>query len=274
VSPQDEHSSFIRTPKQLIVVVLLAFLVPVIGIYMVVQLVTSRPIAEPGSMSPEVVAARIQPVGRVSFGEDEPAPTAVATAPKPAALRTGEQIVKTVCAACHQAGVADAPRLGDRNAWAKLIAEGLEHLVENSIKGIRAMPPRGGDATLTDLEVERAVVYMANLAGANFKEPAVKEQATPEIVRPEAPKPAAKPAAAEGKKIYDTACVACHVAGVAGAPKLGDKAAWAPRIQAGTDSMVQAVMKGKGAMPPRAGNPSLTEEQARAAVEYMVEQSK
>lgn len=77
--------------------------------------------------------------------------------------------------------------------------------------------------------------------------------------------------AAEGKEIYAKACAACHVAMP---PKLGDKAAWAPRIAAGTDAMVASAIKGKGAMPPRGGQSSLSDADIRAAVEYMVAQSK
>ena len=78
-------------------------------------------------------------------------------------------------------------------------------------------------------------------------------------------------AAADGKEIYAKACAVCHVAMP---PKLGDKAAWAPRIAAGTDALIAAVIKGKGAMPPKAGNSSLSDADIKAAVEYMVSQSK
>lgn len=157
-----EHSSFIKTPQQLIVVVLLSFIVPIIGIILVVQLVVGRPSADPAALKPEAVAARIQPVGSVEIGAPAKAPGA----------RSGEEIVKSTCAACHQAGVANAPKLGDKAAWAPHIKQGLPALAKNAINGIRAMPPRGGDASLTDAEVTRAVVFMANQAGASFKEPA------------------------------------------------------------------------------------------------------
>ncbi len=103
VTEHDQHSSFIKTPQQLIVVILLAFLVPIIGIIMLVQLVVNRPSADPNALQPESVAARIQPVGRVEFGAPAAAPGA----------RTGEAIVKATCATCHQAGVANAPKIGD-----------------------------------------------------------------------------------------------------------------------------------------------------------------
>ena len=68
MSTHDQHSSFIKTPQQLIVVVVLGFVVPIIGIVMIVNLVLSKPSANPGALSPEAVAERLQPVGRVEFG--------------------------------------------------------------------------------------------------------------------------------------------------------------------------------------------------------------
>lgn len=83
--------------------------------------------------------------------------------------RSGEEVYAAVCAACHATGVDKAPVFGDRKAWKPLIAEGQRMLVRTATKGIRRMPPRGGDPTLSDAEVERAVVHMANAAGARFK---------------------------------------------------------------------------------------------------------
>jgi cytochrome c5 len=276
VSEHDQHSSFIKTPQQLIVVILLAFIVPIVVIVMLVQLATSVPSADPGALDPQKVAARIQPVGRLEFGAPQAA----------AGSRTGEAIVKAVCATCHQAGVANAPRIGDQKAWAAQIKEGLNAMVATVIKGKGAMPPKGGDASLTEAEVARAVVFMANQSGAKFKEPAAPKEAAKAALPQEAAKaalpqeaakaPAAAPkaAAADGKAVYDQTCVACHVQSVAGSPKLGDKAAWAPRIQQGMDQLVQSVLKGKGAMPPKGGNSALSDAQVRAAVEFMTSQSK
>src|SRR5262245_60279333 len=105
MAEHEEHSSFIKTPQQLIVVVLLAFLVPIFGIVMLVHLVISRPHADPGALTPEAVAARIQPVGKVEFG---------AAGPAGGAAKSGEEIVKEVCGACHVPGVANAPKLADK----------------------------------------------------------------------------------------------------------------------------------------------------------------
>lgn len=251
VSEHDAHSSFIKTPQQLIVVILLAFLVPIVGIILLVQLVTSQPGADPGALAPEKVAARIQPVGKVEFGT----PGAAAGA------RTGEAIVKAVCATCHQAGVANAPKLGNANDWTARIKGGLTPMVEAVLKGKGAMPPKGGDTSLTDDEIARAVVFMANQAGGKFKEPAARQQQQRE-------------AKADGKAIYEKTCSACHAQSVAGSPKLGDKAAWAPRIKQGMDALSQSVLKGKGAMPPKGGNTALSDAEVRAAIEYMVSQAK
>ncbi|OWW21292.1 c(7)-type cytochrome triheme domain-containing protein [Noviherbaspirillum denitrificans] len=76
-----------------------------------------------------------------------------------------------------------------------------------------------------------------------------------------------------GKAIYDAGCVACHSTGAAGAPKLGDAAAWAPRVKTGAPSLYNSAIKGKGAMPPKGGNASLSEADVRAAVNYMISQS-
>jgi cytochrome c5 len=228
VDVHDPHSSFIKTPQQLIVVILLAFLIPIIGIILLVQLITARPNADPNALTPESVAARIQPVGRLEFG----APSA------PPGARTGESIVKTTCATCHQAGVANAPRMGDAKAWAPVIKQGLQAMVANAIKGKGAMPPKGGDASLTNEEMTRAVAYMANQSGGKFKEPpAPKQPAKPEPAQQQAQAPVAeakppadakpaaeaKPAAADGKAIYDKVCFACHAQSIAGSPPWATK---------------------------------------------------
>jgi len=278
----DSHSTFIKTPKQLVIVILLAFLVPILGIILIVQLVTHRPSADPNALTPESVAARIQPVARIEIA----APTAAGGG------RSGEAIVKTTCATCHQAGVANAPKIGDAKAWAPRLKEGLKGMLANAIKGKGAMPPRGGDTSLTDDEVARAIVFMANQSGGKLKEPAAPKeaakpaapqqqaQAAPAEAKP-APAPAkpaaeSKPAAgsAEGKAVYEKVCFACHAQGLAGAPKLGDKEAWGPRVKQGMNTLVQSVTQGKGAMPPKAGSPSLTDAELRAGVEFMVSQSK
>jgi cytochrome c5 len=152
-------------------------------------------------------------------------------------------------------------------------------MVQTVIKGKGAMPPKGGDASLTEDEIRRAVAHMANQSGGSFKVPAAPAGSkAPSQTQAQADphQGHGQPAVGkvDGKAVYDKVCFACHAQSVAGSPKLGDKAAWAPRLKQGTDAMVQSVIKGKGAMPPKAGNPALSEAEIRAVVEFMASQSK
>jgi cytochrome c5 len=165
MAEHDEHASFIKTPQQLITVVLLSFVIPIFGIVMLVHLVVNKPHADPGALSAEAVAARIKPVGTVEIG-----------APEVAGAKGGEEIVKEVCAACHVPGLANAPKVGDKAAWAPRLKEGLNGLLAAVIKGKGAMPPRAG-TSLTDEELARAVVFIANQSGGSLKEPAAKPAA-------------------------------------------------------------------------------------------------
>jgi cytochrome c5 len=108
-------------------------------------------------------------------------------------------------------------------------------------------------------------------------------QAAPAMAAPAAAAPAAAPApaaaktadaGAAGKSTYDSACAVCHAAAVAGAPKLGDKGAWGPRIAAGKPALYNAALKGKGAMPPKGGNTALSDDAVKAAVDYMLAAAK
>jgi len=217
-------------------------------------------------MSDEAIAKRLKPVGEVVVMD--------VSAPK--TEKTGQQVVETVCAACHATGALNAPKIGDKDAWAKRLAQGYETLTQHAVKGLRQMPPRGGNPDLSDTELARAVAYMANQAGANFKEPESKPApaAKPAVA---AAAPAAAPAAAgakggdaaKGKTVYEGTCVACHGTGAAGAPKAGDKTAWAPRLKTGMDALYASALKGKNAMPPKGGNMSLSDADVKAAVDYL-----
>ncbi|MGE5650362.1 MAG: c-type cytochrome [Bacillota bacterium] len=80
--------------------------------------------------------------------------------------------------------------------------------------------------------------------------------------------------AADGKAVYESTCAACHATGAAGAPKIGDKAAWAPRIKTGADALHASALKGKGVMPAKGGNASLSDADVIAAADYMIGQAK
>jgi cytochrome c5 len=163
----NEHESAIRTPKQLVAAVIGFFAVTVLGIILLVQYVTADKLTGRGSNSqaPEEIAARIAPVADAGFTLKD------ANAPK--VLQTGEAIYTSTCAACHGSGAAGAPKFGDAGAWSARIAQGYDTVVKHAIEGLRAMPAKGGNPDLDDVEVARAVVYMANKGGAKFKEPEV-----------------------------------------------------------------------------------------------------
>lgn len=162
-----EQESAIKTPKQLIAAVLAGFLIPIICIILLVQYVTNGQKTGAGSngQTPEMIAARIRPVADEGFTFHD------VSAPKQ--LLSGEEIFKSTCAACHGGGLAGAPKVGDPQAWKARINEGIDTLVKHAINGYNAMPAKGGNPDLDEVEIARTVVYMANQSGAAFKEPDV-----------------------------------------------------------------------------------------------------
>lgn len=287
--PHDEdgpHEGPIKTPKQLILAVFFAFVVPIIAIILLVIYVAAdkKPAAGSDAMSAQATAERIRPVGIVE----------VKDASDLSAMKTGEQVYAAVCAACHAAGTLNAPKLGDSAAWAPRLAQGFNILLTSALKGKGAMPAQGG-GDFSELEVSRAVVYMANKAGGKFEEPKAPAQAaaaapapaaataptppaatTAAAATPAAPAPvstAAAPQAGAVPALYAQNCATCHATGVANAPKLGDKAAWAPRLALGVDGLTASAIKGKGAMPPKGGS-NASEADIKAVVSYMANQAK
>lgn len=289
-----EHTSFIRTPKQLVIAVAGFFLVIVIGIILLVIFATNKPLGGAGteSQSAQAVAARVRPVAEEGFAFKD------ANAPK--VLQSGQAVYNAVCVACHGTGAAGAPKAGDVGAWSARIAQGYDTLVQHAVQGIRAMPAKGGNPDLDNIEVARAVAFMANQAGAKFKEPeapaaqpAAAAAAPAANTAPAPAQPAATPGAPPtagaiatpavagnneaGKALFNATCTACHGAGIAGAPKFGDKAAWAPRIAQGTTTLYQHAIKGFqgefGMMPPKGGS-AAPDADVKAAVDYMVAAAK
>ncbi len=283
----NEHESAIRTPKQLAAAVAGFFLVTVIGIILLVKYVTTTSLVGAGtdSQSAEAIAARVRPVAEEGYVLKD------ANAPK--VLLAGDAVYAANCAACHTAGIAGAPKLGDKAGWAARIAQGYDTLVKHAVEGIRAMPAKGGNPDLDAVEVARAVVFMSNQAGATFKEPSVPAMVVAEpapaaeapAAEAAAPAPAAAaPAAAapvkvavDGQKVYNTACAACHTPGIAGAPKLADKGAWAPRVKQGSNVLYDHAIKGftgKAGMMPAKGGSTASDDEVKAAVDYMVTAAK
>jgi cytochrome c5 len=265
--------------------IVLASIVGIVGIVLFVLLVAkvfgvtdTIDVAEPTAAVSQV-EENIKPVAAVEVA------AAGATS---GAEKSGEEVVKAVCSMCHTAGLMNAPKIGDKAQWQPRIAQGYETLVKHAIEGIRTMPARGGNPSLTDGEVASAVANMANASGANFTAPAPKaaeekpaEAAAPpaapaaEVKAAEPVAVAAAPAAAgkSGEEVYKAVCAMCHATGLMNAPKFGDKAQWEPRIKQGYDTLVTHANKGIRTMPAKGGNPSLSDAEVAGAVKYMANAS-
>ena len=273
------HEGPIKTPKQLILAVFYAFVIPIAVIVLLVVFVTSdhRPAAGSDGLTKQAVAERIHPVGAVQVKDASDLST----------LKTGEQVFTAQCTTCHTAGLVGAPKFGDADAWAPRIKAGYEALLHSALAGKGQMGAQGG-GDFTDLEIGRAVVYMANKAGAKFDEPkapaagASAPAAAAPVAAAATPAPApvavaaAEPAKADtasaggaAPALYTQICQTCHASGVAGAPKVGDKAAWAARLAQGVDGLTASAIKGKNAMPPKGGS-TASDADIKAAVAYMV----
>ncbi len=164
----SEHDSLIKTPKQLIVVVVLSFIVPIAAIVLLTKYIAAAPKVGAGSsaLTAEAIAERIKPVGRVATVPEAGAAPAAAAA---AVIRTGAQVYAAACAGCHAAGVLGSPKFGDKAAWASRIPKGYDALLTSALKGKGAMGAQGGGA-YTDAEIGKAVAHLANSAGANFQQ--------------------------------------------------------------------------------------------------------
>src|SRR5690625_3712599 len=342
----DTQTGEVKHPLRVFLTAIFAFLIPIGALILVLEYATGdmRRGSTERKLTHEAVVERIQPVARVAFeapeddGELE--------------LKTGEEVYNSTCATCHAEGVSDAPKYGDADAWAPYIDEGYDEMLEVALNGRGAMPAKGGNNSLDDLEVERAMVYMANAAGADFDEPDVEGDAADDDQADAADEQddaaaadegdeatdngddaadedqadaadeqddaaaadegdeaadngddaadgdqadaaengddadaSADTAAADGdefaatdeqleigQKLYDSNCFACHAAGVAGAPKVGDADAWAPYTDTGLETMLEVAIKGTGAMPPRGGS-TASDEELEAAILYMLSEN-
>ncbi|MFL9959850.1 c-type cytochrome [Paraburkholderia sediminicola] len=293
------HGAPIKTPAQLIAAVIAGFAVPIVIIILLAVYVdnSTRTGAGTDSLSEAEVTARIKPLAQVEIRD--------ANAPR--VYKSGEEVYKAVCSACHASGAAGAPKFTNTADWAPRISQGFDTLWHTALAGKGAMPPRGGTGPddYSDFEIARAVVYMANNSGASFPEPAqpaagaaasgaaaaapsagVSDAAAAQAAAamaamasvPQAAAPAAggaqsADASQAGKALYQQVCQACHAAGVLNAPKFGDKEAWAPRLKEPMDTVYNYALHGKGAMPPKGGS-TASDADVKAAVDYMVSAAK
>jgi cytochrome c5 len=275
---EEAHTGPIKTPQQLLAAVFFSFVVPVFAIIGLVYYVASANKPAAGAdEDAKSVAQRIQKIGTVEIRDAN------------RALKSGEEVYKAQCVTCHGTGAAGAPKFGDAAAWGPRIKTGFDALLNSALHGKGAMGAQGG-GDFEDIEIAKAVVYMTAAAGGKFAEPVAPAAAasapaaataaaapSPDVVAalaaankgaaPAAAAPATAGAAAPA--LYGQVCVACHAAGVANAPKLGDKAAWGPRLAAGVDGLTASAIKGKGAMPPKGGS-AASDGEIKAVVQYMV----
>ena len=156
---EEDHTGPVKTPKQLLLTLFFSFVAPIFVIIGLVLYVTSDKKPEAGAVNMEkAIAMRIQKIGSVEVRDAN------------RELKSGEEVFKAQCAACHAAGLAGSPKLGDLAAWAPRIKTGYETLLTSAVKGKNAMGAQGGGDYET-LEIGRAVVYMANASGAKFEAP-------------------------------------------------------------------------------------------------------
>jgi len=288
---QQDRSIMVTLTMVISVLVLIA-----IAIFLISKLVSTLTIhTDDDSRRISTIDERIKPVYRVAVAATSAEATAAPTtpaAPAPAAggatvsgpvdLAKGKQVFSSVCMACHATGAAGAPKVTDKAAWEPRAAQGVDTLVNHAIKGIRGMPAKGGNPSLSDGDINNAVHYMLSEVGIKVPESAAETKPAASAVPAAPAAPAAKPAGsivpasvdlAHGKQLYSTVCVACHSTGAAGAPKLTDKAAWAPRIAQGFNVLTEHAIKGIRVMPPKGGAVTLPDAEIISAVGYMVSEA-
>lgn len=169
--------------------------------------------------------------------------------------RDGQKVVEAVCGECHYTGKDNAPKIGDPAAWIGRASQGLTALTSHAINGIRKMPAHGGSPGVTDIEIERAITYMVNQSGGKWAVPTDKTTAMKDRT---------------GEQVVNMQCTKCHQTGEGGAPKIGDREAWAPRARYGFDKLVRSAIHGHGGMPARGGMADLTDNELRSAITYMI----
>ncbi len=170
--------------------------------------------------------------------------------------RSGKEVVESVCISCHGPGKDGAPRIGNAAEWSPHAAQGMNQMTRNAITGIRKMPAHGGQGSLTDLEISRAVSYM--VSGGTAVDPK-KAYSSPQQI--------------SGEELVKTHCQNCHASGKDGAPRIGNMDDWAPRLKQGMDTLVRSSIRGHNAMPARSGMNNLSDADMKAAVSYMANQA-
>lgn len=263
-----------------------AIVILVAVIYFFIKLAGSGSFSDVDQTTESATQTRIQPSGQIVLGDGIPV-----------GERQGEAIFNKICIQCHAADsiVPNAPKVTHNADWAPRIAQGFETLFQHALNGFNAMPAKGGAADLTDQELKRVITYMANQSGGSFPNPdegaapadAAASGAAPADASGAAPAADASAAAApaeaapaatagaDGKAVFEANCMACHGANSAipGIPRVTHKDEWAPRIKKGKEALHKHALEGFNAMPAKGGNGSLSDDEVKAAVDYMANQS-
>lgn len=267
----ESDSSFFRT-FILVLVLLIVFMAVII--FMANKLSVGEKDTSDKRVQSEINSL-IKPVGEVATT------ASAASASAPAAgggAIDGKAVFQKTCFACHGMGVAGAPKAGDKAAWKSHLAKGMATLYTHALHGFTGkkgtMPAKGGNPALSDDEVKAGVNYMVGLVDPAMAKKA--EASTKKAAPAAAPKASASGGGdlALGKSVFQKTCFACHGMGVAGAPKAGDKAAWAPHVAKGKATLYTHALHGftgkKGVMPAKGGNPALSDTEVKSAVDYML----
>lgn len=177
-----------------------------------------------------------------------------------------KKIYTSHCAVCHDTGAANAPKLSDQEAWqTRLDNQGMDHIVQNAIQGLNSMPAKGACMKCSDGEVEATVKYMVAVSlDTGVKK---KRRRAPASAKPR------KLTMADGKKVYEIHCAVCHAEGQVNSPKVGDKAAWAKRLNKNMDILFHNTIQGFKGHPARGACVDCKNQDLIAAVKYMVDES-
>ena len=280
----------------------------ILGCLITLGLATGQAMAQDDAAR-DAMAERLAPVGSLCLEGQDCGSAAMAAAGGDGGGASGgadgEAVYGSICMACHDTGVAGAPKRGDEAAWAERTTKGFDTLLDHALNGFNAMPARGGNPNLSDEEVHAAVAYLVEpvmdvpsadaaatedasadataseetaaedtaAADTAASDPAVEDQAANDEAAADGAAAEMDPtvAAIDGAAVYGGICMACHEAGIAGAPVRGDAAAWEPRLAQGFETLYDHAINGFNAMPPKGGNPSLSDDEIKAAVHYMVQ---
>ncbi|MDE1181279.1 c-type cytochrome [Paraburkholderia sp.] len=244
------HEAPIKTPGQLIAAIIASFAVPIVVIVLLAVYVnnSTRTGAGTDSLSEAAVSARIKPFAQIEIRD--------ANAPR--VYKTGEEVYKAVCSACHAAGTAGAPKFTNTDDWAPRIAQGFDTLWHTALTGKGAMPARGGTSPddYSDYEIGRAVAYMANNAGAKFDDPPA----------PVPGQPAAGPAVASGAVAASGADAAAASGAVAASGTPAASPADAASAQAAAAMAAMASVPQTAAAPAAGATQSADASQAGKAL--------